>query len=509
MEDGERDRDKTLSTEGINHLPLPRGRYKVGSVDMLNGVTRDRGVLFRIFYPCDERSHIVEDVDRRTTWLPQPEKKYSDGYAKVHGNLTYFTHKILGKQTASLYVPATTNGRPVRENRNAFPLVLFSHDIGECRTTSSSLCIELASHGCVVAAVEHRDNTACRTFYVERVTVSASCNADGEEEVDTVDGEKSPNNQTWDEDREETDEPLRGEEEVPMCESTLDDDEDESDCGDSVQGEQISTKDGQLNESADETDTSAKFRTKTFGQSRTVWVNYRSIEKSPSLYNIRLRQLHRRVAELIRTLNCLEKINARKACRNELPDNCSAALAGIMDLNRVTIVGRGFGGATAYMTLQMEERTLCGAAIDPLMFVIQTDRPINVCRPLLLVLNSRHTAREDVRIIKTMFRKTYTTAYTLLGSASDAQSDLPFVRQPSLWSSLSLSWPMVAPGSFTSLDLGSSLLLRFMADKCNFCTTFMGPNREKYEDYVQRKSNLIEAGVKMPSRLFSRYTNAR
>ncbi|XP_022686757.1 uncharacterized protein LOC111259198 isoform X2 [Varroa jacobsoni] len=446
MEDGERDRDKTLSTEGINHLPLPRGRYKVGSVDMLNGVTRDRGVLFRIFYPCDERSHIVEDVDRRTTWLPQPEKKYSDGYAKVHGNLTYFTHK---------------------------------------------------------------DNTACRTFYVERVTVSASCNANGEEEVDTVDGEKSPNNQTWDEDREETDEPLRGEEEVPMCESTLDDDEDESDCGDSVQGEQISTKDGQLNESADETDTSAKFRTKTFGQSRTVWVNYRSIEKSPSLYNIRLRQLHRRVAELIRTLNCLEKINARKACRNELPDNCSAALAGIMDLNRVTIVGRGFGGATAYMTLQMEERTLCGAAIDPLMFVIQTDRPINVCRPLLLVLNSRHTAREDVRIIKTMFRKTYTTAYTLLGSASDAQSDLPFVRQPSLWSSLSLSWPMVAPGSFTSLDLGSSLLLRFMADKCNFCTTFMGPNREKYEDYVQRKSNLIEAGVKMPSRLFSRYTNAR
>lgn len=94
------------------------------------------------------------------------------------------------------------------------------------------------------------------------MTVSASCNADGEEEVDTVDGEKSPNNQTWDEDREETDEPLRGEEEVPMCESTLDDDEDESDCGDSVQGEQISTKDGQLNESADETDTSAKFRTK-------------------------------------------------------------------------------------------------------------------------------------------------------------------------------------------------------------------------------------------------------
>lgn len=240
-----------------------------------------------------------------------------------------------------------------------------------------------------------------------------------------------------------------------------------------------------------------------------MWVNYRPIEKTPSLYSIRLRQLHRRVAELIRTLNCLEKINARKAFRNELPDTQLTTLAGTMDMARVTVVGRGFGGSTAYMTLQMEERTLCGAAFDPLMFVIQADRPINVCRPLLLVLNSRHTAREDVRIIRTMFRKTYTTAFTLLGSPADAQSDLPFVRQPSLWSSLSLSWPIVAPGAFTSLDLGTSLLLRFMADKCNFTAAITGSNREHYDEYVQRKSNLIEAGVKMPSRLFSRFTNAR
>ncbi|OQR72083.1 platelet-activating factor acetylhydrolase 2 [Tropilaelaps mercedesae] len=66
---------------------------QVGSVDVLNGVTRDRGVLFRIFYPCDERAHIADDPARRTTWLPQPNGKYSDGYAKVHGNFAYIAHK--------------------------------------------------------------------------------------------------------------------------------------------------------------------------------------------------------------------------------------------------------------------------------------------------------------------------------------------------------------------------------------------------------------------------------
>ncbi|OQR72082.1 platelet-activating factor acetylhydrolase 2 [Tropilaelaps mercedesae] len=355
-----------------------------------------------------------------------------------------------------------------------------------------------------LSSLPPRDHTACRTFYVERVPPpegNHSSQFDGDvtdSGPDVIDGRCAPlGGGTRLEDREETEEPLRGEEEVPMCESTLDEEDEEDVC------------DGEDQDEAAEQRRSEGQTGITTGFTRTVWVNYRAIDKTPSLYNIRLRQLHRRVAELIRTLNCLEKINARRTCRNELPDNYSSALAGIMDLDRVTVAGRGFGGATAYMTLQMEERTLCGAAIDPLMFVIQADRPINVCRPLLLVLNSRHTAREDVRIIKTMFRETYTTAYTLLGSGSDAQSDLPFVRQPSLWSSLSLSWPMVAPGTFTSLDLCTSLLLRFMADKCNFCAALAGPNRERHEDYVERKSNLIEAGVKMPSRLFSRYTNAR
>ena len=37
-----------------------------------------------------------------------------------------------------------------------FPVIIFSHGLGGCRATYSGTCCDLASHGYVVAAVEHR-----------------------------------------------------------------------------------------------------------------------------------------------------------------------------------------------------------------------------------------------------------------------------------------------------------------------------------------------------------------
>ena len=40
--------------------------------------------------------------------------------------------------------------------KSVFPVIVFAHGMGGMRTVSSSICCDLASHGYVVVAVEHR-----------------------------------------------------------------------------------------------------------------------------------------------------------------------------------------------------------------------------------------------------------------------------------------------------------------------------------------------------------------
>jgi dienelactone hydrolase len=49
-----------------------------------------------------------------------------------------------------------------------WPLVVFSHGLGGTRTTYSTVCADLASHGRIVIALEHRDGTGPAVFPVGR-----------------------------------------------------------------------------------------------------------------------------------------------------------------------------------------------------------------------------------------------------------------------------------------------------------------------------------------------------
>jgi hypothetical protein len=55
----------------------------------------------------------------------------------------------------NIHIPVAWNAEVRREGRK-LPVVVLSHGLGTSRFFYSTMCLELASHGFVVAAVEHR-----------------------------------------------------------------------------------------------------------------------------------------------------------------------------------------------------------------------------------------------------------------------------------------------------------------------------------------------------------------
>ena len=61
----------------------------------------------------------------------------------------------VGQNIPALY------GAPVMRTSSSLPVVMFSHGVAGMRTTYSAVCCDLASHGYLVAAIEHRSVCVC------------------------------------------------------------------------------------------------------------------------------------------------------------------------------------------------------------------------------------------------------------------------------------------------------------------------------------------------------------
>ncbi|KWU46693.1 alpha/beta-hydrolase [Rhodotorula sp. JG-1b] len=138
-------------------------------------------VLFTLFYPADETR---PGSGHCQPWVQRPIDVTAAGYSRFLGqreDLCRWMFKLAGE---SLQLPAEAD-RPLApppsppptctapssssssvdriraeaSERGAFPLIIFSHGMSGQRTTYSRWCGDMASHGFIVAALEHRDGS--------------------------------------------------------------------------------------------------------------------------------------------------------------------------------------------------------------------------------------------------------------------------------------------------------------------------------------------------------------
>ncbi|XP_045150823.1 platelet-activating factor acetylhydrolase isoform X2 [Echinops telfairi] len=147
----------------LNHNKIPRGKgdYPVGCADLMFDHT-NKGSFLRLYYPS-------QDEDRGDAlWIPN--KEYFKGISKFLG-----THDLMAKVLdiifGSVTIPAKLNA-PLRTGEK-YPLVVFSSGLATFRTIYSAVAIDLASHGLVVAVVEHRDESASATYYFKDESAAA------------------------------------------------------------------------------------------------------------------------------------------------------------------------------------------------------------------------------------------------------------------------------------------------------------------------------------------------
>jgi len=169
------------------HLPLPTGPHAVGFQDVMTAGEPDTGTFVRLYYPSI--FPVNETINKHELWPVWAEDEYLVGFVK-------FMQAMLAKWPSwaprgeymfidqmSVIAPVMHIGctqvwkflngivhcpilkeAPISTEKK-WPVIVFSHGMGCSRFAYSRLCTDLASHGFVVAATEHRDGSSCLSFH--------------------------------------------------------------------------------------------------------------------------------------------------------------------------------------------------------------------------------------------------------------------------------------------------------------------------------------------------------
>ncbi|WFD29413.1 1-alkyl-2-acetylglycerophosphocholine esterase [Malassezia sp. CBS 17886] len=142
-------------------------------------------VLFTLYYPSSPRPKKELQRHPRVAWLGRPKHRtvrIAWQYMGQYGGLGRLLFPVLytmvkTKMNARVALPLgdpsellgsaggdTTRGSDGALQTQRFPVVVFCHGLSGNRLAYSQFCCELASHGFIVAAIEHRDGSGMGSF---------------------------------------------------------------------------------------------------------------------------------------------------------------------------------------------------------------------------------------------------------------------------------------------------------------------------------------------------------
>ncbi|XP_067150489.1 platelet-activating factor acetylhydrolase isoform X4 [Apteryx mantelli] len=150
------------NTEKFYRIPEGKGPHSVGCTDLMTENAAE-GSFLRLYYPSCNATENEE-----APWIP--DKEYYHGLSDFLNMYRIVGERLFQYYVGSVTCPAKSNA--AFKSGEKYPLLVFSHGLGAFRTIYSAICIEMASQGFIVAAVEHRDESASATYYCKRKSVS-------------------------------------------------------------------------------------------------------------------------------------------------------------------------------------------------------------------------------------------------------------------------------------------------------------------------------------------------
>jgi len=152
------------NSKNPNPFPQTTGKYEVGIHDFLSGLSTDpSSVLIRFFYPTTKKGETPNGT--QANWHENTD--YITSYAPTSGIAKLLKHYWKNVKTNGFFQEHGIQLASDFLNGDKLEAVVFSHGLVGNRFMYSMTCEEIASHGYLVAAVEHRDGSASLSFEID------------------------------------------------------------------------------------------------------------------------------------------------------------------------------------------------------------------------------------------------------------------------------------------------------------------------------------------------------